>query len=152
MGSGKSVIGKSLSEKLNYNFIDTDEMIEKNENTSISKLFKTKGEPYFRICEVNLCKTFQSIKKTIISTGGGFPLNKGITKLTSLGHVVFLNASFQTIKNRISSSTTRPLNNNNLEELYIRRLPLYQSKSNIIVDVDEKTIEDIVTIILSKID
>lgn len=152
MGAGKSVVGKSLSNILNYSFIDTDDIIEKNENVTISTLFKTKGEDYFRECEVNLSKTFTTLERTVISTGGGFPLNKNIVKMITFGHVVFLNASINTIINRISTTSNRPLNNQNLEELYNRRLPLYMSNSNIVVDVDNKTIDDIVNIILTKID
>ena len=47
-GSGKSTIGKQLSEKLKYSFFDTDEEIEKQEKIKIKDIFSKKGENYFR--------------------------------------------------------------------------------------------------------
>ena len=48
MGSGKTSIGSIVSKKLNLDFIDVDQEIEKNLGINISKLFETKGEKYFR--------------------------------------------------------------------------------------------------------
>ena len=59
MGSGKSAIGKSLSERLNMEFADTDRIIEKRLSLSIAKIFETKGEEFFRKIEME-----ESIKLT----------------------------------------------------------------------------------------
>ena len=51
MGSGKTYIGKRLSEVINVEFIDSDFEIEKSENLSISDIFTHKSEKYFREIE-----------------------------------------------------------------------------------------------------
>ena len=48
MGSGKSTVGKKAAKALEYDFLDTDALVEEEEGMSISKLFEEKGEPYFR--------------------------------------------------------------------------------------------------------
>ena len=48
MGAGKTAIGKSLAQKLQIPFLDTDQLIEKKVNLSIPKIFEEKGESFFR--------------------------------------------------------------------------------------------------------
>ena len=60
MGSGKSTIGKFLSKKTDYKFIDVDEKIEEEKNLSISDIFEKYGENYFRKIEKEMTlKYFQ---------------------------------------------------------------------------------------------
>ncbi|HIF14924.1 MAG TPA: shikimate kinase, partial [Bacteroidetes bacterium] len=73
MGSGKTTIGKQLAKKLNYNFIDLDQYIEKALNTSVSSIFSDKGEPYFRDIETSYLKKALELKNSVISLGGGTP-------------------------------------------------------------------------------
>ena len=70
-GSGKSTIGKQLSEKLKYSFFDTDEEIEKQEKIKIKDIFLKKGENYFRSVETAVFSKLINKNKIIISTGGG---------------------------------------------------------------------------------
>ncbi|WP_055445350.1 shikimate kinase [Lacinutrix himadriensis] len=74
MASGKSYFGRKIADILEYEFIDLDDFIEKEENTSISNLFSTKGEIYFRKKEHDSLKKLLATKnKTVISLGGGTP-------------------------------------------------------------------------------
>ena len=61
MGTGKSLIGKILSQKLNYPLIEMDQEIENNEGLTISKIFEEKGESYFRSLELELSEKFQTL-------------------------------------------------------------------------------------------
>ena len=82
MGSGKSTIGYLLAKKLKFLFIDIDKNIEKNEETTISNIFKEKGEKYFRDIEEKI--TLDVLKKKsncVISLGGGAFINKNIQEL-----------------------------------------------------------------------
>lgn len=74
MGCGKSTIGKALAKRLDYQFIDLDDEIEKAAKTTISKLFEIKGEAYFRRLESKTLKTTLGNKgKVVIALGGGTP-------------------------------------------------------------------------------
>ena len=74
MGSGKTTIGKHLSEVLNYKFIDLDQAIENEEQQTISELFSKKGEIYFRKKERTILeKILSSNANLVVSIGGGTP-------------------------------------------------------------------------------
>ena len=75
MGSGKSSVGKSLSERLNMNFVDTDILIEEKLSLSIVKIFETKGEKFFRKIEEE--EVLKIIKKEgyVVALGGGAFIN-----------------------------------------------------------------------------
>ena len=80
MGSGKSLIGKKLSKKLNLDFIDIDKKIEESENNTISDIFKKKGENYFREIEKNISINYLRLENKIISLGGGGYIKSSIRK------------------------------------------------------------------------
>ena len=71
MGSGKSTISKSLSKKLNMTMVDTDEYIVEKNNQSISDMFDSHGEEYFRDKETEAIKEISNSNGIIISCGGG---------------------------------------------------------------------------------
>ena len=111
MGCGKSTVGIKLSYRLRRSLLDTDKIIEKEENRTISDIFVTDGEGYFRDLETQcLKKLIQTEKNQIISVGGGLPIRKeNHTLLKELGTVVYLRAKPETIYERLKHDTTRPL-------------------------------------------
>ena len=74
MGSGKSLIGKILSKKLNLEFIDIDNKIEASEDRTISDIFKKNGEKYFRKIEEHLSLNYLALENKIISLGKSIDL------------------------------------------------------------------------------
>ena len=130
MGSGKSSIGSLVAKKLNLNFIDVDKEIEKELGLSISKIFETKGEDYFRKFEEK--KTLKILKSnsTVISLGGGAFINKVIRKEVLKNHISFwLNWDNETLINRIKNSKKRPIafksTDNELIDLIKKRSNIY---------------------------
>ncbi len=135
MGSGKTTVGKILAKNLNFNFIDTDELIEKNESMTIPKIFEIYGENYFRKCENKILNNLKNVNKCVISTGGGFPVYlKKINILKSLGIIFYLHANCETLLKRVKSSN-RPLLKN-FFNLYRTRLPYYKKISDFKIDTD----------------
>ena len=130
MGSGKSSIGKILSKKLGFEFIDTDSKIEEAEEKTISEIFKKNGEKYFRnIEEVISLKSLQLNNKVIALGGGGY-INPIIRKYTLKNCIsVWLDWKNETLINRIKNSKKRPLamklNNLELQKLIINRSMIY---------------------------
>ena len=130
MGSGKSSIGSLVSNKLNINFIDIDNEIEKKIGLKISKIFENEGEKYFR--EIEEIITLKSLKnkKTVISLGGGAFLNAKIRKEILDNHISFwLDWDIKTLVNRIKDSKKRPiahkLSSSEIEDLIKNRSIIY---------------------------
>ena len=78
MGSGKSSIGKILSKKLEFEFIDTDNKIEKIQKKTISEIFKKNGEKYFRNIEEVISLKYLKLNNKVIALGGGGYINPTI--------------------------------------------------------------------------
>ena len=78
MATGKTTIGKELVKSLSpsYKFVETDNLIEKMAKKTIPEIFSQKGETFFRKLEAKACKKVASMKKVVISCGGGVILNK----------------------------------------------------------------------------
>lgn len=116
--SGKSTYGKELAVKLNFNFIDTDDYIEDKEQSTISEIFKNKGEKHFRSIEHKYILEISKNKNTIIATGGGLPCyNNNIDIILQTGTSIYLKQNTETLIKNLAISGGRPLTNgkNNIE-------------------------------------
>ena len=140
MGSGKSSIGKILSKKLEYEFIDTDIKIEEMEKKTISEIFKKNGEKYFRNIEEEVSLKLLKLKNKVIALGGGGYINPNIRKYTLNKCIsVWLNWKNETLINRIKNNKKRPLamglNKLELYKLITERSSIYNlSQHKIICD------------------
>ncbi len=135
--SGKSTLGRQLAKNLGYQFVDMDDLIERQEQKSIPLIFKEHGEAYFRTVESAVLKQFEANKSLVIATGGGVPCffdNMAFIKQT--GTSIFLNVPPEELAKRIkfSDANNRPLINkgnsneallNDLKARYNARLPYY---------------------------
>lgn len=110
MGSGKTTAAKLLAQKLNLESIDIDALIEQKEKLTISEIFKQKSEKYFRKLEQQTILAVTKPEKQVISLGGGaFEDPKTREFLLKNTTVIFLEASAETIYERIKNNTSRPL-------------------------------------------
>ena len=130
MGSGKSTIGYLLSKNINFNFLDVDKFIEKEEGLKIYDIFQKKGESYFRSLEEKITLKLLKNNKNIISLGGGGFINKNIRKEILKNHISFwLNWKNSTIIKRILKSKKRPIafnsSKNNLKKMIRERSDVY---------------------------
>ncbi len=154
MGCGKTTVGLKLSYRLRQSVIDTDKEIEKEEKRAISDIFAAEGEAYFRQRETAcLEKLLQTAKDKIISVGGGLPMREENRKLLKqIGKVVYLRATPETIYNRLKYDTTRPLLQGDdpegkIKELMAKRDPFYEQAADVIIDVDGRDFEQIISLI-----
>lgn len=131
-GSGKSYFGKKLSAELKIPLVDLDKVIEEGEEMTISEIFESKGEAYFRKLENNALKEISEVSdQQIISTGGGTPcFHDGLEYMNSHGVTVFLETERELLIDRLAKKSHRPLVQGDTEarvdQLLKMRLPIYQ--------------------------
>lgn len=150
MGCGKSTVGIKLSYRIRRAMEDTDKLIEKDEGRTISEIFETDGEAYFRNLETEcLKKLIRTENHKIISVGGGLPIREeNHALLKKLGTVIYLRAGAQTIYGRVRHDTSRPLLQcenplEKIETLMKERCAIYEKAADVVIDVDDKDFETI---------
>ena len=158
MGVGKGSVAREIMKHSNYVALDTDDLIESMENRKIKKIFEEEGEKYFRKLEKRVAKWLQnSVKETLISTGGGF---YKVENLKKIGTIVLLDAPFEKILKRIKEHPNakrklakRPLLQDleKAKELYDIRRPEYLKVADIVIDVSDKSLGKIAKEILKKV-
>ncbi len=112
MGTGKSTVGKLLAQALDYEFVDTDEIIMSRCGKTVAQIFETQGEGIFRKMEHDLALELSKIEKLVISTGGKMMLDsQNADTLGRRGNVFCLVATPDEIVARVSVDVTieRPL-------------------------------------------
>ncbi|WMJ88712.1 shikimate kinase [Anaerocolumna sp. MB42-C2] len=156
MGCGKTSVGLQLAKQLNFKFCDTDQIIEEKAKDTINHIFESKGEEYFRQLETETIKELKGrLKATVLSVGGGLPIQTGNEKLIrDLGQVIYLKTSKDTILKRLSGDTTRPLlagdQEKRIETLLSFRAPIYEAAAHLTVTTDGRMFGDIIDEIIKR--
>ena len=125
MGAGKSSVGKRLAEDIEVSFVDSDEEIELAAGMSVSDIFVTFGEPYFRAGEKRVIERLLSGPPQVIATGGGAFMSSMIRDLIKFNAVsIWLKADFETLWSRVKGKGkgTRPLLQGKTPELMLKKL------------------------------
>ena len=153
MGSGKSSLGSLISKKLNLDFYDTDNVIEKKTGMKISKIFKEKGEIFFRRVEEKISLEILKKDNIVIALGGGAFLNKKIMEEILKNHLSFwLKWNEKVLIQRIKNSQKRPLafnlDDNELTNLIKKRSRIY-SKAKFKINCNNLTKNQIVNKIMN---
>lgn len=110
MGCGKTSVGRVLSERLGYRFVDLDQAIVSEAGASVKEIFASRGEPAFRRLESEALQRVAAGAGVVVSTGGGAVLaqpNRAIMR--GAGSIVNLTASVEAIAARLSGDSERPL-------------------------------------------
>lgn len=111
MGSGKSTLGAQLARRLDYRFMDMDQLIEDTAEMGIPEIFAEHGEEVFRKWEHDILQELCQRENIVISTGGGAPCHSGLMDLMNAhGTTVYLKLTPEALLSRlINSRTERPL-------------------------------------------
>lgn len=110
MGVGKSSVGKKLAQRLSLPFVDADDAIEEAHDLSIAEIFAKFGEPYFRDGERRVIARLMDGRPKVIATGGGaFMQDETRALILEYAHSVWIDASIETLVQRVARRNTRPL-------------------------------------------
>ena len=155
--TGKTTIGKRLADRLDFDFLDTDQMIEQEAGSTISQFVETFGWEKFRQIEKKTLLKTKEITNAVVATGGGIimdPENQAFIKKTGIS--IWLDADIKTILLRLAGDhntleSRPPLTSHDLlketNELVNLRKPLYEKTAQIKIDVSSYSPEEIVHII-----
>jgi shikimate kinase len=155
MGVGKSAVGRLLAKELKMSFLDTDELIEKTEGRTITEIFKTEGEEYFRNLETEVLETLQDYDNFVLSTGGGMVLREeNVSLLKAMGPLILLWAPPEVVWERVKNETHRPLLNvpdpqAEIKKILEFRTPIYEKVADFKVDTSNKSEERVAQEILT---
>ncbi|MFP4661876.1 MAG: shikimate kinase, partial [Halanaerobiales bacterium] len=156
MGTGKSSVGEKLSDRLQYQYLDTDDEIVNRAGISIPEIFEKYGEKYFRQLEKDALERVVICNKDIVlSTGGGIVLsayNRRILKEKTTA--VLLSATAEEIYSRVKDDSNRPLLDvvDPLQEIQslLEKRNKYYNEFELKVETDSHSIDEIVDIIIEK--
>jgi len=156
MGTGKSSVGRLLSKKLNYDYVDIDSLIVLKEKKEISEIFSEKGEEYFRKIESAMVKDVSAKDRQVISTGGGVvEKEENIKFLKKSGTVICLTATPEIIYERVKQNNSRPLlqGDNPLEKIknLMQKREVFYKKADFMIDTSSISVEKVVEEIYKKI-
>lgn len=146
MGAGKSTVAAALARRLDWRAEDIDERIEQRERRDIPAIFRQEGEAYFRAVEREELIALVPGRGRVVATGGGTmvdPVNREL--MLRDGVVVWLDAPFSTVVERVPVDGRRPLASDRMEmeRLYNHRLAAYR-QAHFRVDAGRGSVEDLV--------
>jgi len=151
MGSGKTTIGKRLSERLSLDFFDSDHEIVNITGVSIDHIFDIEGEKGFRTRESDVLKKLCNMPNIVLATGGGSViLEENRELMKKAGLIIYLSSSVDQILRRTAKSKTRPLleKSNNRRKTIIdiveARDSLYREVSSHIIDTNGKKLNEVI--------
>ncbi len=154
MGTGKTVVGRRLAERLGLAFADLDDLIQEDAGMGIPEIFASEGEAGFRRRERALIAAIANRQDVVLATGGGALLDpENARALRAQGTLVCLQAEPQTILERIGPDTRRPLLQTSdrmarIRELLEQRATAY-AQADLTVETSRLGIDEVVDRIVS---
>jgi shikimate kinase len=148
MGTGKTSVGRLVAEQLRFDYLDTDEVIQTRAGRTITDIFARDGEAAFRALEQRLVEELAGYTKTVISTGGGLPVNPvNLTSLKTHALVLCLWTSAEKIWERVRNQTHRPLLQGpdpqaKIRELLAAREPFYR-QADVLVNTNIRSVREV---------
>jgi shikimate kinase len=148
MGTGKTSVGRLVSEQLHFEFVDTDDLIQLHTGRTISDIFSKDGEPAFRALERKVVCELAASAQKVIATGGGLPANADhLATLKTYALVVCLWASPEKIWERVRNQSHRPLLHDpdpqrKIRELLEQRAPFYR-QADVLINTDLRSAREV---------
>ena len=157
--TGKTTLAKLVAQRLEWEWADADEEIERRLGRPIERIFAEQGEPAFRDAEARAIAGLCRRDRLVLAAGGGAPLRLETRRLLrERGKVVWLTARPETILARMAADPTtagrrpRLTGKTPLEEimhLLAVREPVYREAADLVVDTDDRRPADLAAAIIS---
>ena len=145
-GAGKSTLGIILAKELGFGFIDTDVLIQINEQKTLQQILDESDHLNLRAIEEREILKL-NVDRHVIATGGSAVYSeKAMDHLLNISTVIFLQADFQVIKNRIRNFDSRGIaktKGQTFRELFEERQFLYGKYAEITIDCNELSQEEL---------
>ena len=157
MGAGKTAIGRELARLLAWEFLDSDQEIERRTGADIPLIFEKEGESGFRRRERQVIEELSQRSNIVLATGGGAVLDAANrTCLHNRGFVIYLKASVASQSDRTAHNQRRPLleatdRGLRLQELFVIREPLYESIAQLTISTDHGRVKKLAQTILREV-
>ena len=153
-GAGKSTLGVLLAKTLNYDFVDTDIIIQNNTGHMLYEIIADRGIDEFLSIENKTLSTLEC-ERTIIATGGSAVYNEEAMKhLGENGVICYIKLSCGEIIKRVNNIKTRGIamkHGKTIQDIYRERVPLYEKYADIIIEADNTGIEESIELIVSRL-
>ncbi|MDA8099177.1 MAG: shikimate kinase [Nitrospiraceae bacterium] len=156
MGVGKTSVGTGLANDLGFRFVDTDSLIEADQKITITEIFSSFGEPYFRDVETRIIKSVLEGEGLVVSTGGGAVIRDANRRaFKERGITICLTARPEVIYDRIKHETHRPLLQvpdplGKIRDLLASREPFYR-QADLVIDTSDKSVTRVLEEIKEKV-
>ena len=153
MGTGKSTVGRHMAKQMNFQFLDSDQEIERTQGKPVSAIFAEQGEAAFRKMEREFVEHGHPAHECVVACGGGLVVPPGMLELLrSRGVVICLHAPIETIIERIMHTTHRPLlqaedRAQRLRDLFAQREALYRRTGTMVL-TDSRPLREIAAHVL----
>lgn len=163
MGTGKSTVAWDLSQHFSVPCLDTDKIVEQRVGKSVREIFAENGEEFFRDVETAVLKEcLHSPDGAIVAAAGGVVLRQENRELLTTSSqsgqcvVVWLTAPPEVLAHRTAKGAHRPLLDDDrlgvLSKMATERHELYRKVADVVVDVSDRTVESVVTLIVHAVD
>jgi shikimate kinase len=145
-GAGKSTIGVILAKVLGYHFIDSDLLIQEQENCLLKDIIEKEGLERLVAIEEQVNAGINT-DESVIATGGSVIYGaKAMEHLREIGVVVYIRLNYETIESRLGNIRQRGVvlrEGQTLKDLYEERCPLYEKYAHWIVDGENLGMEEL---------
>lgn len=150
-GCGKSTLGVILAKAMNYDFLDSDLLIQKKMGIKLQEIINQYGNDRFREIEDEVNASIE-VKDTVIATGGSVVYGeKAMEHLKNISTVIYLRLSVNEILKRVDNIKTRGISmkpGETLVDIYNKRVPLYEKYADIVVDCNDMNTSQALSAIL----
>jgi len=152
MGSGKTTVGQLLAARLGLRFADSDQVIEQRHGRSVREIFAEDGEAAFRAAEHEVLAELMRGPDAVVSVGGGAVEHQSSRRLLRAARVIYLQVGYDEAMRRVGGDPGRPLlRRPDLDDVYRRRLPVYQSVATLTVGTAGRPAEAVCLEVISRL-